>query len=80
MFFERREIELEENVRRKDLTPYEHSRQLVELAEQAAENLNAEFLATVARNSKRAEGRPQKADAETKIAERIGIPQQTIAI
>lgn len=67
---ELREIELEENLRRKDLTPLERSRKLVELAE-TAEGL----LATSAKTT----GRPPKGAApEQAVAERIGVPRRTL--
>lgn len=53
---ELREIELEENVRRKDLTEYERSRQMVALAQVAAEIDRAEFRAPDAHNP----GRPEQ--------------------
>lgn len=69
---ERREIELAENLNRKDLTPAERSRQMVALAETAAE-----VLATDAKSPNG--GRPTKlAVSEDKIAERIGVSQRTI--
>lgn len=73
---ERREIELAENLDRKDLMPAERSRQMVALAEVAAETLRDEFLPDSGR--KAGAGRPPKPDAETKVAERIGVPQQTL--
>jgi hypothetical protein len=75
---EKREIELEENERRKDLTPYERSRNVVALAETATEILAKEFSPNGSKNPKG--GRPQKADSEQKVAARIGIPQQTINV
>jgi ParB-like chromosome segregation protein Spo0J len=73
---EKAEIELEENLRRKDLTPYEASKNIVALAETAAGILKNEFSPTVGKNPKG--GRPAKPDADEKVAERIGIPRQTI--
>ncbi len=124
---ERQEIELEENVRRKDLTPYERSKNLVKLAEQAATVLREEArhtdfrsesdqksrgrpsepdsersklmvqLAEVAEENikvsevpkvsesrflsesdKNLGGRPEKTNAQAKVAERIGVPRTTI--
>ncbi|HCC32631.1 MAG TPA: hypothetical protein DEQ28_01835 [Clostridiales bacterium] len=76
---ERREIELEENLRRKDLTPYERSRCRVEQADVAARILRsqaetereADFRSESDRKSER--GRPAKPDAAERVAERIGI-------
>ncbi len=69
---ERREIELAENLDRKDLTAAERSRQMVALAETAAD-----VLADSAKTSNG--GRPTKrAVSETRIAERIGVPQRTL--
>lgn len=75
---ERREIELEENLRRKDLTPYERSKTMVERATVAAEALRgeAEFSSHSDENSR--EGRPSKPDARDKVASRIGIPGTTL--
>jgi ParB-like chromosome segregation protein Spo0J len=82
---ERQEIEIEENVRRKDLTAAERSKTLVDLAEFAAEVLRE----TVREDSlpesgnesslgKRKSGGQQKPDSEKKVSDRIGVPQQTI--
>lgn len=69
---ERREIELAENVDRKDLTPAERSRNMVALAETAAE-----VLPTVGKSPNG--GRPPKERvSEQAVAERIGVPQQTL--
>jgi ParB-like chromosome segregation protein Spo0J len=74
---ELRAIELEENLRRKDLTENELSRNLVELAEIKAE----EFRSNSDQNYleiKRPIGRPAKPDSLQKIAESIGIPKTTL--
>lgn len=73
-----REVELEENLRRKDLTEYERSKTMVRLAETTAEVLldESEFLPSVGKNPMG--GRPPKPDAEQRIAARLGIPQQTL--
>lgn len=77
---ERQEIELEENLHRKDLTPYERAKTLAERAGAAAVVLReqADSLAESANESPRKRGGQPKSDAETKIAERIGVPQKTI--
>jgi ParB-like chromosome segregation protein Spo0J len=75
----RREIELEENLRRKDLTPHERDKTLVRLVETATEALREEgtdLLPKSGEKSKR--GRPPKVDSDSKVAERIGVPRQTI--
>ncbi|MDP9355970.1 MAG: ParB N-terminal domain-containing protein [Chloroflexota bacterium] len=72
---ERDEIELEENVRRKDLTPYERSKATVRLAEKAAEVDRARFRSESERNPA---GRPEKAGSLRRVAERIGTPAPTI--
>jgi len=74
---ERREIELEENLRRKDLTPYERDKALVQLvavAQQAAQQ-ESELRAESARNSR---GRPPMPGSLRDVAERIGRPVKTI--
>lgn len=71
---ERDEIELEENARRKDLTPYERSKTLVKLAETAQRVLKeqaedvAEFRSNAERNSA---GRPKETASIRAVAERI---------
>jgi len=76
---ELREIELEENLRRKDLTEYERSKKMLELAEVAAEILKSEpeFSPSVGKNT--SPGRPPKPDSQQRVAERIGVPQQTLS-
>lgn len=69
---ERREIELAENLDRKDLTPAERSRQMVALAEVAAEVLLSD-------SKTQSNGRPSKLPvSEEKIAERIGVSRPTL--
>lgn len=74
---ELREIELEENLRRKDLTEYELSKNMVALAEVKAEKLRGGFWAEFAQNPQG--GRPVKPDSQARIAEAIGIPRKTLA-
>lgn len=69
---ELREIELEENLRRKDLTPYERSRNMVELAETAAQ-------ADVSSTDSPKVGRPQERGSLRQVADRVGVDKQTIA-
>jgi ParB family chromosome partitioning protein len=85
-----REIELEENLRRKDLTEIEKSRDLVELAELKAEELKtASPRNTVSTQENldktfRSPGdqkighRPSKPDSISKVAESIGVPKTTL--
>lgn len=74
---ERRAIELEENIRRKDLNEYERSKALVHLVETAAEVVkdNAELLPKSGSNSR---GRPVDPTSDKRIAEVIGVPNQSI--
>lgn len=76
---ERREIELEENLQRKDLTPFERSKQISALA-QTAEKIISSSLAHDGPppEEKPKEGRPETAGNERKVAERTGIPRATI--
>lgn len=75
---ERREIELAENLHRKDFTPYELSRNLVALAETAAEvdkeqaGNNGE---TVPENQR---GRPERLGSLRRVADRIGVDKKSI--
>jgi len=73
---ERREIELAENLNRNDLTPVERSRQMVALAETAAEVPSKTVL--LHDESKPANGRPPVTDSERRVAERIGVSQPTL--
>jgi hypothetical protein len=81
---ERREIELEENLQRKDLTAYERSKTTVALAETAAVVLNEEaappgFRPDSGQNPAPTRGgRPAKADSVSKVAARIGVPATTL--
>jgi hypothetical protein len=74
---EKDEIELEENLQRKDLSPHEQSKTVVRLAETAAEVLKeqAEFRAESTRNRP---GRPKEPGSLRDVAERTGIPEATI--
>jgi hypothetical protein len=67
---ERREIELEENLRRKDLTAYERSKALVERTEIAKEVLP---------QSGKSIGRPPRAGvSQEALSDYIGTPRQTL--
>lgn len=73
---ERREIELEENVRRKDLTPFEASRQLVKQAETVAP-----FISDAVSEKKEGETRGRKSHHEApkeEIAKAIGVSDATL--
>ena len=72
------EIELEENIRRKDFTEYEISKNMVALRDLVRERLieQSEFLSDSDRNSSR--GRPKAVDGEKAIADEMGIPRTTI--
>jgi hypothetical protein len=72
---ERREIELEENLRRKDLTEYERSRNLNELAATAAEVLTDEYWPDSGQKSR---GQPKHPSSSRAVAKRIGVPRTTI--
>lgn len=74
---QRRELELEENLRRKDLTSYEQSKNLVELAKVAKE-ADKETRAESAQVSKGTRGPSQALGSNRRIAERIGVPDTTI--
>jgi hypothetical protein len=74
---ERREIELEENLCRKDLTEYERSRILTELATTAAEVLTVE--ADLRPDSgRKSRGHQPEPGSLRKVSERIGVPRSTI--
>jgi AraC-like DNA-binding protein len=66
---EKREIELEENIRRKDLTALELSRNLVALAETAARVDKVSFVKPLNERNKNA----TKAGSLRRVAERIGF-------
>ncbi|WP_342479500.1 ParB N-terminal domain-containing protein [Paenibacillus sp. FSL F4-0097] len=73
---EKRLIELEENTKRKALTEFEASKNLVELADAAKEVLKDDFSLL---SNEKSMGRPQKPDSEEKVAELIGVPQPTLS-
>jgi hypothetical protein len=75
---ERDEIELEENLQRKDLTATERSKTVAKLAETAAHIIKAEQEVFVD-SAKTQGGRPPKNDVPLReVAERIGVPEATI--
>lgn len=75
---EKRLIELEENTKRKALTEFEASKNLAELAQAAQELLRSEFSLPSSEKETPSKGRPAKPDSLDKVADRIGVPQQTI--
>lgn len=72
---QRREIELAENLDRKDLTAIERSRKLVELAEVAADVDRSELRSEPDRKSS---GRPIEAGSDRRVADRLGVPKTSI--
>jgi len=71
-----RVLELEENVRRKDLTQYEKSKIMVEYIETVKEEMEEErFLGKVPKNP--LGGRPQEPTAEDKVEKHTGISRRT---
>ncbi len=71
---ERHEIELEENVRRKDLTPYERSREIVKLANVAAGVDKQSFVKSLNEPNKNA----SKAGSLRRVAARVGMTAPAI--
>jgi len=72
---EKREIELEENVRRKDLSSLERDKRRVELADIAAEINKDKFRPDSGQNS---EGRPATPDSVRSVAARTGMAKSVI--
>jgi hypothetical protein len=73
-------VELEENIRRKDLSAYERSKLLTDLADtaRAVAREEDETCAECAQVSKPARG-PSKGNGSSRsVAERIGVPEPTI--
>lgn len=77
---ERAEIELEENLQRKDLTTHERSKILVKLAETAKAVLQeqAETCTDSVQVSKGLRGPARQPDSSRAVSERLGVPAQTI--
>ena len=74
-------MELEENIRRKDLTEYEKNKAMVEYVEGVKQELKeaeGEELRPDSGQNHRG-GRPSQAASTRKVAERTGIPRQTAA-
>lgn len=73
---ELRVLELEENIRRKDLNEVERSKNLVELAEIKEEELKKrEYFSE---SEKKSRGQPQKSNGLKQIAEDLGVPVTTL--
>lgn len=76
---ERLLIELEENLFRKDLTPYEQSKNLVALAQTAEKVITSELRPNPGQKSTEPKkGRPEQPASLRKVAERIGVPKSTV--
>ena len=79
---ELREIELEENIKRKELRPVENSRCMIELARMKEASLRKQqeqdFSAESANNSHVRRGRPVTGVSKETIANEIGIPRKTL--
>lgn len=75
---ELRVLELEENIRRKDLTELEKSKNLVELAEIKEQELKEKAENEFCTDSVRKIGRPKEAASLGSIASEIGIPKQSL--
>lgn len=79
---ERREIELEENLLRKDLTAAERTRVMherVEVVSAIIEEEAADVPSLVGNSPDRPAGPPAKTVTQAKIAERMGVDQKTIS-
>lgn len=74
----RREIELEENLRRKDLTEFEQSRILLERADVVTRVISEESDLFPATGNK-SRGRPREIAPRSVVAERMGVSDSTIA-
>jgi ParB-like chromosome segregation protein Spo0J len=72
---EQRALELEENLHRKDLTPYEQSKTLVALTAAVREQAQGELRTNLARNSR---GHPVEPGSYREVADQIGVPVSTI--
>lgn len=75
---ELRVLELEENIRRKDLTELEKSKNLVKLAEIKERELKERTENEFCTDSVRKIGRPKEAASLGSIASEIGIPKQSL--
>jgi hypothetical protein len=75
---EKRVLELEENIRRKDLTPYEESKNMVELKTVIKEQAEEELRPKLDRNCKAPPGRPNVPGSDRDIEAKTGIPRGTM--
>lgn len=76
---ELREIELEENLRRKDLSEYERSRVMGSRVQLVTEKMLAERFSSAADENPRSGGRPPKVDSLENIADRLGVSHSTLS-
>ncbi|MFC5468446.1 ParB N-terminal domain-containing protein [Cohnella suwonensis] len=72
---EKRLIELEENTKRKDLTPYEQSKNLIAAVETAKEVLKSELLSPEVTKKR---GRPETTHSDEKVADMLGTTRKSI--
>ena len=73
-------MELEENVRRKDLTEYEKNKAMVEYVEAVKEELENEAPQLISESDKNPKGgRSSNPSSQQKLSERTGIPQSSIS-
>jgi hypothetical protein len=77
---ELRLLELEENIRRKDLTEYEKSKAMVAYVETVREvaKEESEELFVESTNNSPKRGRPVQPDSTLQVSQRTGIPEPTI--
>jgi len=78
---ELRILELEENLRRKDLSAYEQAKEMVAYVEAVWEQIQDEvdLLSDSDNKSKRRRGRPKEVDTQKKVAERAGVSQPPVS-
>ena len=74
---ELRLLELEENIRRKGLTPYEKNKAMVELVDAVKEGLQKDSLSESDNESPKQKGGQSNPASQQKVAERTGIPRST---
>lgn len=73
---ELRELELEENLKRKDLTPAERARTMVALAQREVAADLRDYAENFPRNGKA--GHPEEPGSLRRVAERLGVDEKTI--
>lgn len=74
-----RELELRENLDRKDFTELELSKNMLHLVEAVKERQREEADFSVVPAKKSSMGRPHKPDSQEAVAKEIGVPQRTIS-